>query len=147
MEGINRIAGSAAKLTAALALVLIALAFTAAPSTAEDQSVLVEIFYLPHRPAEAVVSDVEDIAARLGGVTVRKYSFEDPKSRKQLEKYGLREHMPVAIFINGRNEFTVGGRGISLRNFPKGNSFAPMFEGVWTYGDIESIVSSALKGR
>jgi len=146
MDGIKRIALSGVKLTAVL-LILMAVACTSGPSSAGETEVLVEIFYLPHRPAEAVVGDVEGIAGRFKGVTVREYNFEDPKSRKQLENYGLREHMPVAIFINGKNEFTVGGKKITLRNFPKGNSFVPMFEGSWTYKDIEAILTSAQRGR
>jgi hypothetical protein len=147
METIKRIAIPTARLAAIALSVLIALAFASGPSSAGDAPVLVEIFYLPHRPAEAVVRDVEGVASRFKGVTVRKYSFEDPGSRKLLEKYGLRDHTPIAIFINGKNEFTVGGMSISLRNFPRGNSFVPMFEGGWTYGDNEGILSSALEER
>ncbi len=147
MDRIKMIVISAMKTAAVLLLIPAALACMAGRAGAEDAAVLVEIFYLPHRPAEAVVKDVEGIVAQFNGITLSKYNFEDPNSRKLLEKYGLKEHMPVAIFINGKNEFLVDGKSISLRNFPKGNTFVPMFEGSWTYGDVKAVLESATKGR
>lgn len=110
------------------------------PSSASEM--LVEIFYLPHRPAEAVVSDVKAVLESHQEFEVRTYSFEDPGSRKLLKRYGLTGHMPVAIFINGKNEFPVAGRSITLRNFPRGNAFVPTFEGEWSYQDLEQILQS-----
>lgn len=115
------------------------------PISAKETAVLVEIFYLPHQPAEAVVRDIEGIVGGFAGVKVKKYSFEDPANRKLLEKYGLKEHTPVAVFIDGKNEFIIEGRRFSLKNFPKGNAFVPMFEGSWTYQDIEAILETAIQ--
>ncbi|MCF8062834.1 MAG: hypothetical protein K9M82_09980 [Deltaproteobacteria bacterium] len=114
---------------------------------AKTRTVLVEVFYLPHRPAEAVVMDIERLVAKFPGVEMKKFSFEDPANGKLLKKYGLTAHMPVVVFIDGKNEFTISGRSFHLKNFPKGNAFVPMFEGSWTYEDIEAILKSAIKGR
>lgn len=103
---------------------------------------VVEIFYLPHQPAEAVVKDVEVALNGLKDIEVRKCNFEAAESRKQMTKYNIREHTPVMIFINGKNEFVVKNRKIVLKNFPKGNSFVPFFEGNWSYQDIKEIVRS-----
>jgi hypothetical protein len=55
--------------------------------------------------------------------------------------------MPVVIFINGRNEFTLGARKVVFKNFPKGNAFVPMFEGNWSYQDLDSVLSTAGKSK
>lgn len=107
--------------------------------------VLVEVFYLPHRPAEAVVTDIERLVAKFPGAQMKKLSFEDPANDALAKKYGLTAHMPVAVFIDGKNEFTIDGRSFQLTNFPKGNSFIPMFEGSWTYQDIETILKMSQK--
>jgi hypothetical protein len=78
---------------------------------------------------------------------VDKYSFEDPNSRELLSKYKLREHMPVVIFINGKNEFILGNKKVIFKNFPKGNAFVPSFEGNWSYQDFESVLQSIVKGK
>jgi hypothetical protein len=108
---------------------------------------VVEIFYLPHPPAEAVVKDVEAGLINYSQFKVDKYSFEDPKNRELISKYNLREHMPVVIFINGKNEFALGKKKVIFKNFPKGNAFVPTFEGNWSYQDLESILQSIVKGK
>ena len=107
----------------------------------------VEIFYLPHRPAMEVVSKVENVAAEFNIIGLKKYSFDDPGAEKLLKQYDLREHMPVAIFINGENSFTVNGQMIRLRNFPKGDAFVPMFAGEWDYADLRAILQEMRGGK
>ena len=116
-------------------------------ATAMAASRVVEIFFLSHPPAEAVVKDVEAVLKKHDQFKVAKYSFEDPQSKKILAKYNLREHMPVVIFINGQNEFALGNRKVVFKNFPKGNAFVPMFEGNWSYQDLDSVLSAVGKGK
>ena len=106
-----------------------------------------EIFYLPHGPAQAVVSEVEKVAAEFKNIVIKKYSFEDPATEKLQKKYNLTGHMPVAIFINTQNSFTVKGQRISLQNFPKGNAFVPMFAGEWDYADLRVILQKVSGGK
>ena len=119
-------------------LVLLVLVPQAESAWAGD--ILMEIFFLPHRPAMAVVDEVEKVAAEFAGVVVRTYSFDDPSSGKLVEKYDLAGHMPVAIFIDGKNRFRLAEHTVSLRNFPKGNDFVPMFAGEWDYDDLRAIL-------
>jgi len=101
---------------------------------------LIDIFFLPHRPALKVVSEVEKVIAEFSNIETKKYSFEDPAAKELLKKYKLNGHMPVAIFINGQNTFLIKGKKISLNNFPKGNAFVPMFAGEWDYEDLQGIL-------
>ena len=114
---------------------------------AHGADIRMEIFYLPHRPALAVVSEVENIAAEFNNIDLRKYSFEDPGTEKIVKKYDLTGHMPVAIFINGRDSFTVNGQDIVLRNFPRGNAFVPTFAGAWDYEDLRVILQGMSGGK
>lgn len=119
-------------------LLTFAIFFQAGQALASDT--FVDIFFLPHRPALEVVSEVEKVAVQFSNIEIRKYSFEDPSAKSLVKKYKLKGHMPVAIFINGQNTFVVKGEKISLKNFPKGNSFVPMFTGKWDYDDLQSIL-------
>lgn len=116
-----------------------ALFFQAGQTLAEDPT-LIEILFLPHPPAMAVVSKVEKVAAEFNNIVIKKYNFEDPATKKIMKKYNLTGHMPIAVFINGQNTFTVKGEKISLRNFTRGNSFVPMFAGEWDYDDLRLIL-------
>ena len=126
-------------------LLAITLFFQAGQALAADT--LIDIFFLPHRPALAVVSEVEKVAAEFNNIVIKKYSFEDPATKKLLKEYNLTGHMPVAIFINGQNTFTVKGKKISLRNFTKGNAFVPMFAGEWDYADLRIILQEISGGE
>ena len=123
-----------------LVLFCLALGLQTAPAQAPD--IEMEIFYLPHRPALNVVDKVEKLVADFANVIIRKYNFDDPDSEKLVEKYRLTEHMPVAIFINGKDRFTVNGHDLRLRNFPKGDSFVPTFSGEWDYPDLRAILTN-----
>lgn len=133
---VNRLSGKILFYLFAFAL------FFQAPQV-QAANTLIEVFFLPHRPALAVVSEIEKVAAEFNNMAIKKYSFKDPDVGKLLEKYHLTGHMPVAIFINGRNSFTVNGQKLSLRNFPKGNAFVPMFAGEWDYSDLRMILQKA----
>jgi hypothetical protein len=115
------------------------------PAFASD--IMMEIFYLPHRPAMAVVTEIEQVAAEFDKVTVRKYSFEDDKNRELVKKYDLTSHMPVAVLINGKDTFTVNGTALRFRNFPKGNTFVPMFAGEWDYADLKSVLTELTREK
>jgi hypothetical protein len=123
-----------------MVLLCLAFAWKTVPALAGDTEM--EIFYLPHRPAMNVVGKVVNLAAKFTNVTVRKYSFDDPASKRLVEKYQLTEHMPVAIFINGKDRFVVNGHELRLRNFPKGDSFVPTLSGEWDYPDLTAILTS-----
>ncbi len=119
-------------------LLVFAIFFQTGQTLASDT--LIDIFFLPHRPALEVVNEVEKVMAQFSNIEIKKYSFEDPAAKSLVKKYKLKGHTPVAIFINGQNTFVVKGGKISLKNFPKGNSFVPMFAGKWNYEDLQSIL-------
>ncbi len=103
---------------------------------------LVEIFYLPHAPTEAIVKKVESVIAGFPQFQIKEYSFDDPQSNVLVEKYGLKDHMPVAIFVGGKNEFDIDSKKIIFKNFPQGDSFVPGFEGNWNYDDLKQVLEA-----
>ncbi|MGD9809327.1 MAG: hypothetical protein AB7E76_03285 [Deferribacterales bacterium] len=107
--------------------------------TAFAAPVNIEIFFLPHRPAVAVVEKIEQALTGLDYITIKKYSFDDKAAKKLIDKYNLHDHMPVAVFINGSDTHKANGKDITFRNFPKGDAFVPSFEGVWSYSDIRHV--------
>jgi hypothetical protein len=102
----------------------------------------VEIFYLPHPPAVAIVKKVEPIIAEFPKFTVKEFSFDDQQAKSLIDKYNLTEHMPIIIFIGGKDTFAVGDKKIELKNFPKGDAFAPSYEGGWSYEDLRGVLKS-----
>jgi len=108
--------------------------------TAAAKKNLVEIFYLPHPPAQAIVQKVEAILKNHPKYTGRKYNFFDAANKQKIADYKISEHSPIIIFIAGQSVFTIGNRTVNLKNFPKGDAFVPTFEGDWNYDDLEQLL-------
>lgn len=104
-------------------------------------AVNVEVFFLPHPPAVKVVENVEQIAAQFNNVTLTRHSFDDAASQPLVQKYGITGHLPVAIFIDGKDQYMLAGRRVTFRNFPKSDSFVPTFAGEWDYPDLKLVLS------
>jgi len=135
---------------ALLIFALAALTFGCGSSgdTTEGSSakVLLEVIHLPHPPLDPVLANIDKVVAGRKDIEVRKVSFDDPAAEALIKKYKLEGHIPVAIFINGRDHFTVDGRKVIFRNFPKGNSFTPSgFGGDWNYDDLRKVLARELK--
>ncbi len=131
---------------AILAILIFGVFLISSCSNDSNGKVVVEVFYLPHPPAEAVVANIDKIVSSQRLVEERKISFDDSSSQSLIKKYKLEGHIPVAIFINGRDRFTIDGRKIIFRNFPKDNSFAPMgLGGNWSYKDFQKALQQELK--
>ncbi len=105
-------------------------------ATAGGARIRVDIFYLPHPPAVAILKKVEAVLKKYPSVSINEYDFTDPGNAERLEAHGLKEHTPIAFFINDKIDFTIDGRRIEFKNFPKGDAFVPQLEGSWTYDDI-----------
>lgn len=134
------------RIVSIFSILLVPILFSDAVS-AYGSNIKMEIFYLSHRPALTVVGKVEKIAAEFKNIVTSKYDFEDPASTQLLKKYKLAGHMPVAIFINGQNSFTVDGKKISLQSFPRGDAFVPTFAGEWDYADLKKILDNISGGK
>jgi len=110
--------------------------------TTKVEKNLVEIFYLPHAPAKAIVDKVDKILQKFSEYKVEKYDFYNESNKQKITDYNLLGHIPVAIFIGGVNSFTIDGQKITFKNFPKGDAFVPTLEGSWSYDDLEKVLAN-----
>lgn len=111
-------------------------------SSQPNSSQLIEIFFLPHPPAQAIVDQVKTVLSKYPQFTVVEYDLTDTNNSAKIAEYNLVDHTPIAIFINGTNSFTIEGRNISLTNFPQGDAFVPTLEGTWNYSDLDKILAA-----
>jgi len=133
-----------------LVLLLAACGTSAAP-TAENQDVkpgmvMVDMIYLNHPPVRPVLTEVDKLLVNYGErVSVARYDFDTPEGADFAKAKGLTEHTPLAIFINGSMEFTVGGRAVKFYSFPQGQSTGMVPEGGWTIEDLQQALDEATR--
>jgi hypothetical protein len=115
---------------AALALVCFpAVGFSARP-------VNVEILYMNHGPLRPTVEQIKQALSSYGDkVSSTWYDFESPEGEKFMAQKGLRQHIPLVIWIDGKVAVPVDGKQIQFAGFPSGSGPVP-FQGKWTLEDL-----------
>lgn len=117
----------------------------ALPSTHPDAAVQVEVIALNHAPIRPVVADVETLAAEYGEkVGYTRYDFDTEEGKAFAEKYGITEHTPIAIYVNGQIEFEIDGRAVKFYSFPQGEGTGVVPDGVWTMDDLRSVLDQEI---
>lgn len=120
-------------MTAAMAVLLL-LSF---PPTGRSASpVEVDILYMNHGPLRPTVEQIRQILSDYGDkVNSSWYDFESKEGEKFMAQKGIRQHIPLVIWLNGKSTVPVEGRDVQLMGFPSGSGPAP-FQGKWTMADL-----------
>jgi hypothetical protein len=104
----------------------------------------VDILYLNHPPVRDVLTKIDPILASYGDqLKVSRYDFDTPEGAAFAEEKGIKEHMPLIIYINGSNTFDLDGQKITFESFPQGEGTAVMAAGLWTLADLDAALKKA----
>jgi hypothetical protein len=122
---------------------LVAVGFAAA----DEQKVSVEILYLNHGPLQSTLKEIDSICAQYKDkITVSRYNFESPEGEKFKNKKGITQHVPLMIWIAGKNAVSVNGKEVAFSGFPTGTGPA-FFQGKWTMKDLRQALDQATQKR
>jgi hypothetical protein len=121
-----------------LASVAMALwALLSLPLTGRSASpVGVEVLYMNHGPLRPTVEQIRQLLSGYGEkVSSSWYDFESKEGEKFMARKGIRQHIPLVIWVNGKSAVSVAGKEVQLMGFPSGSGPAP-FQGQWTMEDL-----------
>jgi hypothetical protein len=119
-------------------LLLPALALSAKP-------VQVEVLYMNHGPLQPTLQKLDKLLSGYGSkISVIRYDFESPEGEQFMTRKGIKEHMPLAIWIDGRNTVPIDTRKITFAGFPTGSGPA-FFQGKWTLDDLKKCLDHAIR--
>jgi hypothetical protein len=107
------------------------------PITGRSASpVMVEILYMNHGPLRPTVEQIRQVLSGYGDkITSSWYDFESKEGEKFMAQKGLKQHIPLVIWVNGKSEISVEGKDVQLMGFPSGSGPAA-FQGKWTMDDL-----------
>jgi hypothetical protein len=98
--------------------------------------VVVDILYMNHGPLRPTVEQIKQILSDYGDkVNSSWYDFESKEGEKFMTQKGIRQHIPLVIWLNGKSTVPVEGRDVQLTGFPSGSGPAA-FQGKWTMTDL-----------
>ena len=117
--------------------------FAASLSTHADVPSKVEVLYMNHGPLRATINQMKTVFSSYGGkVSVSWYDVDTQEGEQFMVKKGIRQHIPLVIWIDGTPKVTVGLKQITFAGFPTGSGPA-FFQGKWTLEDLRAALNQA----
>jgi len=138
------LAGSVLGLAACAALPVGSSSAAPASTPLPPGTIAVDIIALNHPPLRPVLTEVDQLLAPYGAkVHVTHYDFDTPQGADFAKRKGLTGHIPLAIFVNGQDTFTLAGRKLNFVSFPQGEGTGMVADGQWTMADLDAVLKQA----
>jgi hypothetical protein len=105
--------------------------------------VKVDVLFMNHGPLMDSLNKMKAVFSSYGSeVAVSWHDFDTDEGEKFMAKMGIRQHIPLAIWINGTPKVTVGVKQVTFAGFPTGSG-PPSFQGKWTLEDLKAALNQA----
>ena len=117
---------------------LLILALVCIPWTAvAAKPVKVEVLYMNHGPLEDTINGIKKIFSQYKEkVSVSWYDFESKEGEAFMAQKGVKQHIPLVIWMDNQVKLKVDGKEIVFAGFPTGSGPA-FFQGKWTMTDLQ----------
>lgn len=127
------------------ALVLIVFSFAVSALAANIPSV--EVLYMNHGPMQPVVKQLKDAFSTYGvKIKVAWYDLNTGEGQKFMAGKGIREHVPLVIWIDGSHTVKLPQGAVKFVGFPSGTGPEP-FQGKWTVQDVKAALDQATAAK
>jgi hypothetical protein len=70
------------------------------------------------------------------------HDFDTEEGEHFMAKMGIKQHVPLVLWIDGKSKWTVGGKPTTFTGFPSGSGPA-FFQGQWTLDDLKTALNPA----
>jgi len=98
----------------------------------------VDVLFMNHGPLQDTISKVKQVFSQFGDkLSVTWYDFDSPEGEKFMAKKGIRQHIPLVIWIDDSPVANVNVRKVQFVGFPTGSGPA-FFQGKWTVDDLKA---------
>jgi hypothetical protein len=103
----------------------------------------IEVLYMNHGPLEATLDQIKGVLSNYGDkLAVSWYDFESREGEQFMAKKGIRQHVPLVIWIDDSPSVTVGVKKVQFVGFPTGSGPA-FFQGKWTMDDLKAALDQS----
>jgi len=99
--------------------------------------VKIEVLYMNHGPLQDSIDAIKKVFSQYKEkVTVSWYDYESQEGEQFMAKKGIKQHIPLVIWMDNQVKFKVDGKDIIFAGFPTGSGPA-FFQGKWTMADLQ----------
>jgi hypothetical protein len=107
----------------------------------------IEVLYMNHGPLMDTLNKIKSIFSGYGDkLTVSWYNFESEQGEQFMAKKGIKQHVPLVIWIDDSPAVTVADKKVQFVGFPTGSGPA-FFQGKWTMDDLKAALDQATAKR
>ncbi len=128
---------------AALCLFVLAFLCFGITAHADAKSTKIDVLFMNHGPLQATISKVKGVFSGFGDkLTVSWYDVETTEGEKFMAKKGIKQHIPLVIWIDDSPAVALGDRKVQFMGFPTGSGPA-FFQGKWTVDDLKAALDQS----
>jgi hypothetical protein len=103
----------------------------------------VDVLYMNHGPLIDTLNKMKAVFSGFGNqVSVSWHDFDTPEGEQFMARMGIKQHVPLVIWIDGTSKVMLGVKQTSFAGFPTGSG-PPSFQGKWTMDDLKAALDQA----
>ena len=100
----------------------------------------VEVLYMNHGPLMETLTQLKKLFSGYGDrIAVTWYDFDTKEGEEFMAKKGVRQHVPIVIWMDNQVKFRVEDKDIIFAGFPTGSG-PQFFQGKWTTADLQKVL-------
>jgi hypothetical protein len=107
----------------------------------------VEVLFMNHGPLMETIDKIKSVFSGFGDkISVSWYDFETKEGEKFMAQKGVRQHIPLVIWINDSPVVNTGAKEVQFAGFPTGSG-PSFFQGKWTMEDLKNALHETTKSK
>ena len=107
----------------------------------------VEVLYMNHGPLLSTLNQIKNVFSQYGDkLAVAWYDFDTKEGEQFMAKKGIKQHVPLTIWVDGNAAVKLAQREIKFVGFPSGSGPAA-FQGKWTMDDLKMALDQVTAQR
>ncbi len=105
--------------------------FSTPLSVFSEEPVRIDLLYMNHGPLRPTLRDLEKLFDGYGDrIAVYGYDFYSEEGERFKAEKGIKGHVPLVLWIDGKSTLKVNGTPVTFSGFPTGSGPA-FFQGKW----------------
>jgi hypothetical protein len=107
------------------------------------EPVKIDVLYMNHGPMQPTLRSLDKLFRDYGDkIKVFGHDFESEEGERFKAEKGIRQHIPLVIWIEGKSTVELNGKPITFSGFPSGSGPA-FFQGKWDLADLKTALDQA----
>jgi hypothetical protein len=114
---------------------------------AADLPLHIDVLYMNHGPMQPTLEQMRATFAPFGGkIQVDWHDFESEEGSAFMARKGIKTHVPLQIWLDGKDTLALGGKKVRFLGFPTGAG-PVFFQGQWSLNDLSKAIEALTMGR